>query len=431
MGFTRLALVLLALAGGCEIAGLWLENGGLRALAALVLVSAIAGLALEYAGRGRRVPEVRVVAAAVTLGETATLRVTLTTRSARAVPVEYLPSVPAAVRDVPGARRLDVRAGAATTDAYSCVPCRLGRHALPRLRLRVVGALGLAWWPAAVDTGATLVVRPALLSAHERRRAGAGGGGRAQALATGSGELHQLRPYRQGDSTRSIDWRATARTGHLVTREYALEDHLEIVLMIDAGRYSRLGIDGNDRLGHYAHVAVRFAERAALADDRVGIIVFADRVLLQCPPARGAVAVRAVRDALTSVESLEVESDLVGAALAAQRLAKTRSLIVLFTDLDDSDGMGSLGRAVALLRARHVPLVAGLGSSAIHALGSGQPTSLVETYVGLAADVYEDARDASLSHLRRRGVPAVCALPANFERAVLRSYDLLRARRSV
>ena len=203
------------------------------------------------------------------------------------------------------------------------------------------------------------------------------------------------------------------------------------MLAVDAGRHSRLGIDGNDRLGHYAHVAARFAERAAIAEDRVGLMVFADRVLVRLAPARGMIAVRAVRDALAGIEAVEAESDLVGAALEIRRLTRVRSLVVLFTDVDDPRGSGQLSRAVSLLRPLHQPLVAGLRSAQIDGLSRLPPVRRAQAFAGLAADTYADAQTDTVARLRLLGVPAVVAPPAGYERAVLATYDNLRSRRRV
>ena len=89
-------------------------------------------------------------------------------------------------------------------------------------------------------------------------------------------ELLQLRDYVSGDALSRIDWKATARRGSLVSREYSEAQHLEILLVIDAGRGSRVRAGALDRLGLYANVAARLAEHAVSIEDRVGLLVYAD-----------------------------------------------------------------------------------------------------------------------------------------------------------
>ena len=63
-------------------------------------------------------------------------------------------------------------------------------------------------------------------------------------------EFHQLREYRQGDSLRQVDWKATARRQKLIARDYQDERDQQIVLMIDSGRRMRAQ---DDELSHFDH----------------------------------------------------------------------------------------------------------------------------------------------------------------------------------
>ena len=431
MHLSERALGLVALAGGCEIAALWLEEPGLARIALVLIAVLASGLLAEAWRRRARLPVLELTPQPSVLGDDATVELRATTSVVDGVSFEYLPSVPAMAEGVTGVRKLAVRPGTVATDRYVVRPVRLGRFPLPPVVLRVLGAYGLAYWPARVPVDSTLVVRPGRLSAEERRRATAGGGGSVMRKAGAGLELLQMRPYRAGDPPRSIDWRATARSGALVSREFGEDQHLEIVLMVDAGRQSRIGIDGNDRYGHYAHVAARLAERAVIAEDRVGLIVFAANLLARLPAARGAPALNAVREALTGVDVAGTDSDLLGAALAARRMIRVRSLVVLFTDLDDPRGAGQLFGAVSLLRSRHQVLVAGLKSARVAQLSRQLPRQQGEAYAGLAADERLDAMAATLRRLRLSGIPAVLAEPAQYERAVFASYDELKAQRRV
>ena len=63
-------------------------------------------------------------------------------------------------------------------------------------------------------------------------------------------EFHQLRDYRDGDSLRSIDWKATARMRRLIAREYQDERDQQIVFMLDAGRHM---LAKDAELSHFDH----------------------------------------------------------------------------------------------------------------------------------------------------------------------------------
>src|SRR5439155_1186300 len=113
------------------------------------------------------------------------------------------------------------------------------------------------------------------------------GGARPRRVGGAGAELHQLRAYAPGDPLARIDWKATARAGALITREFSEDQHLDILIGIDAGRFSRVRVGRLDRFGLYANLAARFAEVVTHHDDRIGLMVYADRVLASCPPPPG------------------------------------------------------------------------------------------------------------------------------------------------
>ena len=87
-------------------------------------------------------------------------------------------------------------------------------------------------------------------------------------------EFHQLREYRQGDSQRAIDWKATSRTARLISREYEDEKDQRVLLVIDCGRRMASKDDSaDDSLSHFDHVlnaALLLAHVAAAPGRRGG-----------------------------------------------------------------------------------------------------------------------------------------------------------------
>jgi len=244
-------------------------------------------------------------------------------------------------------------------------------------------------------------------------------------------ELHQLRSYIQGDPLARIDWKATARARRLVTREFSEDQHLDILVAIDAGRFSRARAGRLDRFGLYANVAARFAELATPNDDRIGLMVFSDRSLAACAPARGLPAVTGIRRALEQVSVESAESDPIAAAVRIRGMLKHRSLIVLLTDLDDANAANPLARAVRLLSPPHLVVVAGVRSPEIAKFADGEAREWSDPWVALAAQEHEARAALQRSLLRRLGAPVIAASEELLERAVLAEYETLRRARRV
>jgi uncharacterized protein (DUF58 family) len=276
-----------------------------------------------------------------------------------------------------------------------------------------------------------LSVTPDLLRDDAERAGATGSGTRARSLLGAGGEVLQLREYRPGDPQHVIDWKATARSNRLVSRDFSEDQHLEIILAIDAGRASALRAGDLDRFGHYANIAARFAEHAVAHDDQVGLVIFADRPLASIAPGRGIGTVARIRALLTATQPATAESNPLNAVLRIRQLVRHRSLVVMLTDLDDATVAGQLASAARLLLPKHLPLVAGLASPEAQALAHDQAKGWLAPYEALAAQEYCARLARNAAALRALGAPTLLALPNQMERAVFDAYAEFRMRRRV
>ena len=114
-------------------------------------------------------------------------------------------------------------------------------------------------------------------------------------------EFESLREYRPGDDPRAVDWKASARRPELLVRQYQVERNQTVVLAIDAGRLMREWIGDRERLDYALSAALVLAERARSYGDRLGLLVFDDRVRIVMPAGR--VRLAPLADARAGVEA--------------------------------------------------------------------------------------------------------------------------------
>ena len=234
-----------------------------------------------------------------------------------------------------------------------------------------------------------------------------------------------------GDALSRIDWKATARRGSLISREYSEAQHLELLLVIDAGRASRVRAGALDRLGLYANVAARLAEHAVSVEDRVGLLVYAERPLVACAPDRGLRAVTRLRHALETLESERGESNPVAAALTVRKLLRHRGLVVWLTDLAEPERNQHLLQALQALVPRHQPVVAAPRAAEIARLAAKPAVDWRDPSIALAAREHAHRSRAQIANLSRRGVVVLDEPDDQLDKAVLDAYLLLRRRRKV
>ncbi|TLY84907.1 MAG: DUF58 domain-containing protein, partial [Gammaproteobacteria bacterium] len=240
MHLAHRAYVLVLLTAVMAIAGIWSSEPALADLWRIPAGLLLLGLALEGWCVRRQPVAVRLATAPrAFLGRPHAAAFVFANASARPLAVEYAPAMPAGFEPLAQVRRVSAPAHATVQDPVTLLPVRLGPQVWPALPARVLGVLRLAWWTCALHPEQRLVVAPDALRNRVRPR-GLAGGARPRRVAGAGAELHQLRGYVRGDPLARIDWKATARAGTLVTREFSEDQHLDILVAIDAGRFSRV-----------------------------------------------------------------------------------------------------------------------------------------------------------------------------------------------
>jgi uncharacterized protein (DUF58 family) len=423
--------VLVLLTVVLAIAGIWSSEPGLAGLWRIPAALLLLGLTFEGFLLRRAPIEARIESAPrAFLGRPQPAAFVFANRTARALALEYAPALPAGFEPLTELRRVRAPAHGAVHDRLTLLPVRLGPQPWPAVPARVLGPLALGWWSTTLRPAQRLVVAPDALRSPVRMR-GLAGGARPRRVAGAGAELHQLRAYVRGDPLARIDWKATARASALITREFSEDQHLDVLVAIDVGRFSRVRAGRLDRLGLYANLAARLAEIVTYHDDRIGLVVYADRPLVSCPPARGLPAVIRLRHALEELSVRPAESDPTAAAVSIRGLLKHRGLVVLLTDLDDASVALQLARAVRLLAPPHLVVVAGVQSGEISALTARVARNWQDPWIALAAAEHEARAAAQRLLLQRLGAPVVAAAPEHLEEAVFARYQALRRSRRV
>jgi uncharacterized protein (DUF58 family) len=432
MSLRQNALLLILLTGVLAIVGIWTATPELRNWWALPAGLLLSGLAYEAAMLSRCAVSVEVQAPEYwPLARAQQVQYVFRQHSRRELTIQVLLSSPEEFAAQSRIETLQLIGGRANVVALTAAPRRMGRHSWPPPTLRIGGALRLAWWSRSVSTECKLTVVPDVVSVADQSRAEQGAGAQPLRAAGSGAEVLQLRDYRRGDPLRAIDWKATARRGRLVSRDFSEDQHLEVIIAVDAGRASALGADDVDRLSLYVNVAARFAERAAALDDAVGVVIFAAQPLTMLAPARGEAAVARIRDLLTACRVQQSESNPVLAAARIHAMAQRRSLILFLTDLEDASAGEQLVKAVRLLTPKHLPFIAGFQSTRIEALARASAHEPLGAYRALAAVEYVNTVAGNVRALRALGAAALTARAAELDRAVIEAYRQFREQRRI
>ncbi|MCC7518638.1 MAG: DUF58 domain-containing protein [Verrucomicrobiae bacterium] len=158
--------------------------------------------------------------------------------------------------------------------------------------------------------------------------------------------FEEVREYQPGDEVRSIDWNVTARTGRPFVKKFTEERELTILLLVDVSGSNDFGSTTQSKRELAAELGSVLAFSAIRNNDKVGVILFSDRIELYIPPRKGRSHVlRSIRDILFH-EPAGRGTSIRAALDFAIRVMNRRAVMFLISDFQD-EGYETLLRLAA------------------------------------------------------------------------------------
>ncbi len=378
----------------------------------IAAAAAFAVLSLLDAFAGRRLPApalVRDVPGSLALGVHSDVRLRVANAAGLRVRLELFDHHPPSFESEGLPRQLDLARGQWTEVAYRVRPVARGQATFDPAEARLHSPLGLWLVRRYVGQPSEVRVYPNFralakytLLATDNRLSQIGV---LQVRRRGEGtEFHELREYRQGDAQRTIEWKATARTGRLSSREYEEEKDQRVLLVIDCSRRMASKDDDLSHFDHTLNAALLLAHVALRQGDAVGMMTMAG-VSRYCEPRKSVAAVNAILNRVYDIEPTLEIPDYHLAAQDVMRQVRRRSLVILLTNLRDEDD-DTLLPALKLLRTRHLVVLASLREAIISRALWTRVDSFDRAVTHAAAADYLAVRERAFRRIGAAG--AVC-----------------------
>ena len=235
-------------------------------------------------------------------------------------------------------------------------------------------------------------------------------------------EFESLREYAEGDDYRKIDWKASARRGKLVVRQFEQERNQVVMVVVDVGRHMLAEVDGVRKLDRTLDATLMLTHAAVSAGDNVGLLVYGDVVRRYIPPRKGRRQMGVVIDALHDLMAEPIESDMMGAISYLASRWKRRSLLVVFTDIDCPPRAKEVAAALGTVSNRHLTVVARVSDPQLKE-GYDAPVTGAEAWYRRSASaiLIEDRRKAGML-LGASGIESLEAEPDDLSNALVSFY---------
>jgi uncharacterized protein (DUF58 family) len=316
-------------------------------------------------------------------------------------------------------------AGAAVEVRIECSPRRRGTYVLDTAALGIVSPLRL--WEARMRSKIRTEVRvyPDLLTGQEavtplllRRQTGL----HVQRQVGRGREFEKLREYLPGDAMSDIQWKATARRGHPVTRVYQIERTQEIYAVLDCSRLTARPAGSDNIVERYVSAALALTLASRQQGDLFGLVTFSDAIHAFLRAGSGIAHYDACRNALLDVKVRRSTPDYAEVVTAIQSRLRRRAMLVFLTELDDPVLAEDFYASVRELSRRHLVTVASVRPASAAPVFEIPVHSATDVYDRLAGHFawrrFEDVR----TKLRAIGVRFAAVDAAQLGLEVARTY---------
>ncbi|MBC7171744.1 MAG: DUF58 domain-containing protein, partial [Polyangiaceae bacterium] len=167
----------------------------------------------------------------------------------------------------------------------------------------------------------------------------------------------EVRQYQAGDDVRFIDWNVSARMNDAYVKVFTEEREMTVMLLVDLSASELFGSVARPKVDTVAEVAALLAFSAIKNNDRVGLLLFTDRVERFVPPKKGRGHVMRVVTEILNARPEGRGTDVSVALQVLGSLAKRRSVAFLVSDFlfapPGSDGKTAYERSLRVAAARH------------------------------------------------------------------------------
>lgn len=316
---------------------------------------------------------------------------------------------------------------------YRLRPIERGDAAFGRVELRLVSPYRL--WQVRRYSGGPQVVRvypdfseltrfAVLATDHRLSQIGV-----LQRRRRGEGlDFHQLREYREGDTQRQIDWKATTRMGKLISREYQDERDQQVVILLDCGRRMAARDDDLSHFDQVVNAALLMAYVSLRQGDAVGLMTMSG-VSRWMAPRKSAATVNSILNRVYDLQPTGASTDYHMAAVELMQRLRKRALVVILSNLRDEDD-DTVAPALKLLQSRHLVLFASLREAILSRALAARVDTFDRAITHAATAEYLRNRELMFRRLERHGAVCVDVEPADLPIALVNRYiDIKRSGR--
>jgi len=328
---------------------------------------------------------------------------------------------------------LTLSADSDITVSYAVIPKKRGNYEFGHVNIRYLSKFKLFKRQAKLAQSMMVKVYPNLLDLRKyailARRGQSAGTGLKHSRMYGEGmRFESLRDYLPDDDYRRINWKASARTGRPISEEYEHERSQNVTIMLDCGRMMTAAVKDMSKLDYTINSALMLSYVSSTKGDNVGLVAFSDNIEAYIPPRRGKQQLYRIVESLYDISPKMCQPDYEKAFTLIESKLRKRSLVVVYTDLIDTEISKTLTSYLPLLRPHHLVLCITIRDTGLVSLADGIPNTVDDVYQKAVAGQLLMEQQSTINKLQQSGIHILDAPPENLSVATVNRYLELKGK---
>ena len=244
-------------------------------------------------------------------------------------------------------------------------------------------------------------------------------------------EFEQVKNYVQGDDYRTINWKATARQGNLMTNSYTDERSQQVYCIIEKSRVMKMPFEGLSLLDYAINASLVLLNIALLKEDKAGLITIAEKIGSVIPADRRHSQINKIMEVLYKEKTRYLETNMELLYSTIRNVIKQRSLVVFFTNFES---MSALQRQLPFLKRIgrfHLLLVVFFENTELKKVSEKAADDVEGIYIKTIAEKFAYDKKLIVKELAKNNIQSILSTPQNLTITTINRYLELKAKQKI
>ena len=241
-------------------------------------------------------------------------------------------------------------------------------------------------------------------------------------------EFEQIKEYVHGDDYRTLNWKATARTGKLMVNQYTDERAQNVFCLIDKSRAMKMPFEGMTLLDYAINASLVLANIAIYKQDKSGLITFAESIQASVPASNKATQMNLILEVLYKEQTRFLEADYAKLYTFLKRKVAQRSLLILFTNFESIQAMRRQLPYLQRISKQHLLLLIFFENTELDELVNSRPQNTEDIYIKTIGENFVFEKQQIVKELEQNGIITILCPPEQLTVSALNKYLELKSR---